>query len=72
MEVCLRSVMILLILLVSMSLYIYNNILDGSMSKISDDSADTIELYESPESSQAAQDITKVLFSKFIDLFIQF
>ena len=47
-------------------------ILDGSMSKISDDSADTIELYESPESSQEAQDITKVLFSKFIDLFIRF
>ena len=46
MEVCLRSVMILLILLVSMSLYIYNNILDGSMSKISDDSANAIDLYE--------------------------
>ena len=42
------------------------------MSKSSDDSANTIELCESPEFSEAAQDVTKVLFSKFNDLFIQF
>jgi len=45
MKVCLISVMIPLILLISTSSYIYNTVLDGSMSKISDYSADTIELY---------------------------